>query len=189
MQVKSITNQNRQPKFDGIYQPQNANFNKVQRSVANSIKKSMRKPVQNFNGETSECFYKKRGFDFLLSPTKNDTVTLHCIEDAVPKGENSLSYSGIFKIGTYGAKNKFNKSNINKKIEQRNNNKILANNIMVGLLIIGLYGAAAVASLNKRQPARTKQLIEKIDGVANNAKDLIPDTTFANTKVLKPIKK
>ena len=71
MQVQTINNQNNKTSFGAIYYPKNIKFNKVQEPIAEAIKKAMREPLQKFEGETAEGFYKSKELDFEIKP-RND---------------------------------------------------------------------------------------------------------------------
>ena len=191
MQVQAINIQNNQTSFGGIFYPKNVNFNKVQKPVAEAIKKALREPLQKFNGKTAEDFYKSKGYDFGIEPYRSHSVYLTAYKGMEETGVSTdkkckkYSYLDYVRIGEYGRKSDFKVSDVTKEIS----NKTWTNGMVTALVVSTICGILTTVGLTVKESISTEPLTEKVDSVTNKAKAVLPDTTAINTKILKTIKK
>lgn len=190
MKIYVADNQKNQTKFTGIYKLRNVKYNQVQDALVNSIKTAMRKPLEEFNGQTAEGFYKtKKGIDFMIRPNSADSVYLsgHKGLRKIGTGKDRAyaSYSESIYIGEYDKNSEFKISDIKKKIIEKNNHDkstalcfLMLPLAFAGIMIANCFGT-------KAQKETVKPLIENVSNAVNKTKAVLPDTT----KILKAIKK
>ncbi len=190
MQVQTINSHNNQLSFGRIYLQKNALWNPDQKTIASAIKKSMKEPLQKFNGQTAEKFYKSQGLDFKIAPHTDNTVSLTAYKGLKSTGIGSkrkYTYSEIIRIGEYDKKSKFKISDIESKTKEKYTSYFeLA---VIFTIITFVISAFAFQKPLSKFAERLQSKTELIDSTTNKAKTVLPDTTGVKTKVLKTIKK
>lgn len=186
MQVQAINTNSNQQNFSGIFCPKNTDLNKMQKPVADAIKKALREPLYKFKGKTAERFYESKGFDFEITPYTSESVSLTAYKGMKKTfiGENKMyTYFDRVYIGKYDKNSEFKISDIEAGIKDKNKDNL--GFIAVALTAIASLLLIPTLSLKQKIQDTAKPLIEKVDSAANNAKAALPDTA----KVFKFIKK
>ncbi len=188
MKIYAADNQNNKANFTGIYKLRNVKYNQVQDALVNSIKTAMRKPLEEFNGQTAEGFYKtKKGIDFMIRPHSGDSVYLSGYKGLRETGtgiDRAHIYSDRIDIGEYDKNSEFKISDIKSGIKNTQSNN-RAFGIISFLLLLSTATIAYLESRTVPQKNAVKPLIENVSNAANKTKAVLPDTT----KILKAIKK
>lgn len=192
MQIQAINNRNKQTNFGAVYQPSNVKWNKLQKPIVSSIQKALREPLQKFNGQTAEGFYKSnKNIDFMLESDTNNSVLVRGLKNVRSKiigTEEIIQEESSFRIGSYdNYNNSFHVDDIEKSYKEDKRDNILstANFLIVGLCIalVALNGPITKA-IHKSKPS-----VESVDSISNKTKTVLSDTIKTVPKILKPIKK
>ena len=167
---------NNQLSFSAIYAPKNVKFSPKQEKVCNTIKSAMREPLERFNGETAENFYKSQGYDFEIIPFSDDSVYLTGYRGMREIGvgtDRAHTYSNFANIGQYDSSSVFNIDDIADGIKEKNRSdrSLAAMFLMLPLAIVTMCILSLFdnKSANKAQDVQ-KPLIENVDSIANKPK-------------------
>ena len=192
MQIQAINNRNKQTNFCAVYQPSNVKWNRLQKPIVSSIQKAMRKPLQKFNGQTAEGFYKSnKNIDFMLEPDTNNSILVRGLKNVRSKfvgKEHIIQEEDSFRIGVYNRNSKpFEIDDIEKGHKAAKKEDILTT---VNMLLIGL--CMALIAFNKpimKVMHKSKPAVEVVDSISTNIKSVISDSIRVKPKVLEPIEK
>ena len=196
MRVSGIDNRYNQS-FNGIVTSPYAKFSKVQDKICKNIVKNLRTNVKELDNATAEDFYKnKNNLDFLISPEKGDTISLHGITDLGYSRNGDLTFSQTFKIGNYGSNPKKNTllENISESLENEHDKEQRRGILGWGVVIGMMYVAAIFSGHPNSKPApeqkiKDKAIIENVDTLKVDTFKKGADTIFNDTaKILKKVK-
>ncbi len=177
MKVQPINIQNTKLNFGMLYKT-DTKYTNNQNAIINDIKKTMEEPLQQFNGQTAENFYKNKKYDFIAEPDKNESVLLRGFKNLRSHGigvNRELYADAVFTVGTFDLQNPLNVDDIKTSLKNAKKNDILTT---ITMLILG----ACISLIAFNQPI--VKAIQK-----NNTPTELLDSISKNTKLINAAKK
>ena len=186
MQVQSINIHSNQPSFRSVSKHKYIEWNKEQDSIASQITDLMKKPMEQYGGNTAENYYESIGYDFRILPHDVDSVYL----TARKNSKNNKKYPYFVNIGIYSKEKAFDINDLDSNITPESFKDKAA---MYGLIMlpVALIAGVAFTLTNKLIKAQrvSKPLIETVDSTIQNKVDTLKPDSINTVKAFKLIKK
>ena len=183
MHVNTIS-KNNQPNFGAIYVQKNK-YTTSQKNIINQIHNTLNKPLEKFNNQSANEFYKaKNGIDFYMENGNSEGESIYLAGykgvRQIGTGVNeAITYRGSFSIGTYDEEHTFKVDDIEYGIKEANEQAsgFLATAGLVTITFFTLI-LGAILGLHDKEISKdaAKPLIENIDSTANKVGTIKQDT-------------